>query len=36
VLSNDRLKSEFGYKPRKSSREAFDFFWSQRASNHGS
>jgi len=36
VLSNDRLKSEFGYKPRKSSREAFDFFWSQRVSNSGS
>ena len=30
VLSNARLKSEFGYEPRKSSREVFDFFWSQR------
>jgi UDP-glucose 4-epimerase len=33
VLSNARLQSEFGYKPRKSSREAFDYFWSHRASN---
>jgi UDP-glucose 4-epimerase len=31
VLSNERLKSEFGYEPRKSSREAFETFWSQRA-----
>jgi UDP-glucose 4-epimerase len=30
VLSNARLQSEFGYKPRKSSREAFDYFWSHR------
>jgi UDP-glucose 4-epimerase len=30
VLSNDRLKNEFGYKPRMSSREAFDFFWAHR------
>ena len=27
VLSNRRLKEEFGYEPMKSSREAFDFFW---------
>jgi UDP-glucose 4-epimerase len=32
VLSNARLKSEFGYEPRKSSREAFDYFWSHRTS----
>jgi UDP-glucose 4-epimerase len=32
VLSNERLQNEFGYKPRMSSREVFDFFWS----HHGS
>ena len=30
VLSNALLQSEFGYKPRKSSRETFDYFWSHR------
>jgi len=30
VLSNARLKSEFGYEPRKSSRETFENFWSHR------
>ncbi len=30
VLSNARLKSEFGYEPRKSSRETFETFWSHR------
>jgi UDP-glucose 4-epimerase len=32
VLSNERLKNEFGYKPRKTSREVFDFFWAHHAS----
>lgn len=32
VLSNDRLQNVFGYKPRMTSREVFDFFWS----HHGS
>jgi UDP-glucose 4-epimerase len=32
VLSNDRLKSEFGYELRMSSREVFDFFWSHQTS----
>jgi len=32
VLSNARLKSEFGYEPRMSSREVFDYFWSHRTS----
>jgi len=27
VLSNERLKNEFGYEPRMSSREAFDHYW---------
>lgn len=35
VLSNARLRSEFGYTPRKSSREAFDFFWSHRPRSGG-
>jgi len=30
VLSNERLKSEFGYLPRKTSREVFDYFWACR------
>jgi UDP-glucose 4-epimerase len=30
VLSNQRLKHEFGYKPRMNSREAFEFFWAHR------
>jgi UDP-glucose 4-epimerase len=32
VLSNERLQNVFGYKPRMTSREVFDFFWS----HHGS
>lgn len=32
VLSNERLRNEFGYKLRKSSREAFDFFWAHHRS----
>jgi len=35
VLSNERLKSDFGYKPRKTSREVFDYFWSHHASSSG-
>jgi UDP-glucose 4-epimerase len=30
VLSNARLQSEFGYKPRKSTRECFDAYWRHR------
>ncbi|MBX9655681.1 SDR family oxidoreductase [bacterium] len=30
VLANDRLKTEFGYVPRKTSREVFQFFWEHR------
>ena len=30
VLSNARLQSEFGYKPRKSTRECFDAYWHHR------
>lgn len=30
VLSNTRLKSEFGYTPRKTSSEVFDYFWQNR------
>jgi UDP-glucose 4-epimerase len=32
VLSNERLRIEFGYKLRKTSREAFDFFWAHHRS----
>jgi UDP-glucose 4-epimerase len=32
VLSNERLKTEFGYKPRKTSREVFDDFWAHHVS----
>jgi len=32
VLSNQRLRNEFGYKLRMSSREAFDFFWAHQPS----
>ncbi len=31
VLSNARLKSEFGYAPRKTSREAFESYWRSRS-----
>jgi len=31
VLANDRLKEEFGYTPKKTTREAFDYFLEQRA-----
>lgn len=30
VLSNRRLKEEFGYTPKKTTSEVFDFFWSSR------
>jgi len=30
VLANDRLKSEFEYIPRKTSREVFDYYWEHR------
>jgi UDP-glucose 4-epimerase len=33
VLSNRRLKADFGYAPRKSSGEVFDFYWETR--RHG-
>jgi len=33
VLSNARLKSEFGYTPRKTTREVFEAFWQSRQ-NH--
>lgn len=32
VLSNERLKSVFGYEPRMSSREVFEFYWRHRVS----
>jgi len=32
VLSNERLRDQFGYKLRKTSREAFDFFWAHHQS----
>ena len=32
VLSNDRLKCEFGYELRMTSQEAFDYYWSHRES----
>ena len=32
VLSNERLRDQFGYKLRKTSREAFDFFWAHHES----
>jgi UDP-glucose 4-epimerase len=30
VLSNERLKREFGYRPRKTSREVFELYWRSR------
>lgn len=30
VLSNRRLREEFGYTPRKTTSEVFDFYWSRR------
>lgn len=30
VLSNERLKEEFGYTPQKSSRQVFEYFWQHR------
>lgn len=30
VLANDLLKAEFGYTPKKTSREVFDFYWQNR------
>ena len=30
VLSNERLKTVFRYKPKKTSEEVFDFCWGQR------
>lgn len=30
VLDNRRLKDEFGYRPRKTSAEVFDFWWAER------
>ncbi len=32
VLANDRLKSDFGYTPRLSSAEVFEFYWRSRGS----
>lgn len=32
VLSNERLRTEFGYKLRMNSREVFDFFWTHHRS----
>lgn len=36
VLSNRRLKEEFGYTPRKSTAEVFDLFWEARENSHES
>ena len=37
VLDNRRLKQDFGYRPRKTSAEVFDFWWAaRRAALHGS
>lgn len=33
VLSNARLRKEFGYQPRMTSREVFDFFWTHHRSH---
>lgn len=35
VLSNRRLKEEFGYVPQKTTSEVFDFFWSSREEEAG-
>jgi UDP-glucose 4-epimerase len=35
VLSNEKLKSEFGYRPRKTSREAFEFYLQHSGADHG-
>jgi len=35
VLSNRRLKDEFGYTPRKTSREVFEFFLAEREASDG-
>jgi UDP-glucose 4-epimerase len=35
VLSNRRLKEEFGYLPRKTSSEVFDFYWSTQRQETG-
>ena len=34
VLSNHRLKAEFGYTPRKTTREVFEYFLEAREGNH--
>jgi UDP-glucose 4-epimerase len=31
VLSNDALKRDFGYEPKRSSREVFDYYWQHRS-----
>ncbi len=36
VLANDRLKAEFGYTPRYSSREVFERYWSAKQKQQGS
>ena len=35
VLANRRLKEEFGYLPRKTSAEVFDFWWAARRNDKG-
>jgi UDP-glucose 4-epimerase len=35
VLSNRRLKEEFGYSPRKTTEEVFEFFWTSRHRKKG-
>lgn len=35
VLDNRRLKEEFGYRPRKTSSEVFDFWWAARRASGG-
>ena len=36
VLSNRRLKDEFGYTPRKTTSEVFDFYWEHRSGGEAS
>jgi UDP-glucose 4-epimerase len=35
VLSNRRLKEEFGFTPRKTSRQVFEFFLAERRADDG-
>jgi len=35
VLSNEKLKSEFGFTPRMTSAEVFDYYWECRKNRKG-